>query len=260
MAQEIEGQVGGEHAEGHSPLAQFEVFPIFGEPDSIGVVSFTNSALAMVIGAVLVLLVLHLGMRRAQLVPTRLQSIAEISYEFIAGMIRDNVGGEGRKYFGFIFTLFMFVFAGNMLGLIPYSFTYTSHIIVTFTMAMVVFIGVTAIGFMKHGLKFFGFFLPTGVPIFLAPLLIPIEVLSYFTRPISLSLRLFANMTAGHTMLKVFAGFVAPLGGATLLVGGIIPLALVTALTGLEFIIAFLQAYVFTILSCVYLHDALHMH
>ena len=247
--------------EDHGPLHQFEISPLFGgDANDLAFYSFTNSSLFMLIAIVAVTLVLSFGVRRAQLVPTRLQSIAEISYEFIANMIRDNVGTEGRKYFGFIFTLFMFVFAGNMLGMIPYSFTYTSHIVVTFTMAAVVFVGVTVIGFMKHGLKFFGFFLPTGVPIYLAPLLVPIEVLSYFTRPISLALRLFANMTAGHTMLKVFAGFVAPMGGAALIVGGAIPLALVTALTGLEFIIAFLQAYVFTILSCVYLHDALHMH
>lgn len=246
---------------GHSPLAQFEIKSIFSaDPDVLEFHSFTNSSLLMVVGAVLVTLTLTMGIRRGELVPSRLQSVAEISYEFIAHMIRDNVGSEGRKYFGFIFTLFMFVFAGNMLGMIPYGFTYTSHIVVTFTMAAVVFVGVTVIGFMKHGLKFFGFFLPADVPIFLAPLLIPIEVLSYFTRPVSLALRLFANMTAGHTMLKVFASFVAPLAGATWIVGGAIPLALVTALTGLEFIIAFLQAYVFTILSCVYLHDALHMH
>jgi F-type H+-transporting ATPase subunit a len=205
---------------------------------------------------VLVTVTLTMGIRRGELVPSRWQSVAELSYEFIAHMIRDNVGTEGRKYFGFIFTLFMFVFAGNLLGLVPFSFTYTSHIIVTFAMAAVVFVGVTVIGFVKHGIKFFGFFLPTGVPIFMAPLLVPIEVLSYLTRPISLALRLFANMTAGHTMLKVFAGFIAPLG----IIGGIVPLGLVTALTGLELIIAFLQAYVFTILSCVYLHDALHMH
>ncbi len=222
--------------------------------------SFTNSSLFMVLGVVLVTLTLTMGIRRGELVPSRLQSVAELSYEFIAHMIRDNVGSEGRKYFGFIFTLFMFVFAGNLLGLVPYSFTYTSHIVVTFAMAAVVFVGVTVIGFAKHGMKFFGFFLPAGVPIFMAPLLIPIEVLSYFTRPVSLSLRLFANMTAGHTMLKVFAGFVGTMGGAFFVVGGLVPLALVTALTGLEFIIAFLQAYVFTILSCVYLHDALHMH
>jgi F-type H+-transporting ATPase subunit a len=149
----------------------------------------------------------------------------------------------------------MFVFFGNMLGMVPYSFTYTSHIIVTFAMAAVVFVGVTTIGFMKHGIRFLGFLMPTGIPVFMAPLIIPIEILSYFTRPVSLALRLFANMTAGHTMLKVFASFVFGLG-----VFGIVPLTLVAALTGLEFIIAFLQAYVFTILTCVYLNDALHMH
>jgi F-type H+-transporting ATPase subunit a len=246
---------------GHSPLAQFEIKALFGaDPHQLEFYTFTNSAAFMVAGAVLVTLVLSIGIRRGQLVPSRWQSIAEVSYEFIANMIRDNVGSEGRRYFGFIFTLFMFVFAGNLLGLLPYSFTYTSHIIVTFMMAAAVFVAVTAIGFMKHGVKFFGFFLPAGVPIVMAPLLIPIEILSYFTRPVSLALRLFANMTAGHTMLKVFASFVAPLGAGFFIVGGILPLALVTALTGLELIIAFLQAYVFTILSCVYLNDALHLH
>jgi F-type H+-transporting ATPase subunit a len=254
-------ETGGNGGEGHGPLYQFEIAPLFSsDADDIAFYSFTNSALFMVLAVVLVTFFLAFGMRRGQLVPSRWQSMAEITYEFIAGMIRDNVGTEGRKYFGFIFTLFMFVFAGNLLGMMPYSFTYTSHIVVTFTMAAVVFTGVTVIGFMKHGLKFFGFFLPEGVPIYMAPLLIPIEVLSYFTRPISLALRLFANMTAGHTMLKVFAGFVGTMGGAFFVVGGLVPLALVTALTGLEFIIAFLQAYVFTILSCVYLNDALHMH
>ncbi len=217
--------------------------------------SYTNSALFMTIGVVLAISLLMLGTRHRALVPGRLQSVAELSYEFIANMIWDNVGTEGRKYFPFIFTLFMFVFFGNMLGMVPYSFTYTSHIIVTFGMALVVFVGVTAVGFMKHGIRFLGFLMPTGIPVFMAPLIIPIEVLSYFTRPVSLALRLFANMTAGHTMLKVFAGFVFTLG-----VFGVVPLALVAALTGLELIIAFLQAYVFTILTCVYLNDALHMH
>ena len=250
---------------GHSPLEQFEIKTLFpagdthampGEAADLPFYAFTNSALFMVLGIALVIAFLALGTRRGALVPSRLQSMAELSYEFIANMIRDNVGHEGRKYFPFIFTLFMFVLAGNLLGMIPYSFTYTSHIVVTFAMAAVVFIGVTVIGFAKHGLRFLGFFLPSGVPVVMAPLLIPIEVLSYFTRPVSLSLRLFANMTAGHTMLKVFAGFIAPLG----IIGGIVPLALVIGLTGLELIIAFLQAYVFAILSCVYLHDALHMH
>ena len=246
---------------GHSPLEQFVVKVLGGghgvatEPVAIPFYSYTNSALFMTLAVVLVTIVLTLGMRRAALVPSRWQCLAELSYEFIGNMIRDNVGQEGRKYFPFIFTLFMFVFAGNLLGMMPYSFTFTSHIVVTFAMAAVVFVAVTLIGFAKHGLHFLSFFLPSGVPMIMAPLLIPIEILSYFTRPVSLALRLFANMTAGHTMLKVFASFIAPLG-----VVGVIPLALVIGLTGLEFIIAFLQAYVFTILSCVYLNDALHLH
>jgi len=241
--------------EAHSPLEQFEIKPLvslrLGDVD----LSYTNSALFMTIALVLAASFLMLATRRSALVPGRWQSLAEISYEFVANMIRDNVGQEGRKYFPLIFSLFMFVLFGNLLGLIPYSFTYTSHIIVTFAMAAVVFIGVTIIGFKKHGLHFLSFLMPAGVPIFMAPLIVPIEVLSYFTRPVSLSLRLFANMTAGHTMLKVFAGFVALLG-----VFGVVPLLLVAALTGLEMIIAFLQAYVFTILTCVYLNDALHLH
>jgi F-type H+-transporting ATPase subunit a len=170
-------------------------------------------------------------------------------------MIRANVGHGGEKYFPFIFSLFMFVLFGNLLGMIPYSFTFTSHIIVTFAMAVVVFVGTTVIGFATHGVKFFNMFLPAGTPWYVAPLLIPIEILSYFTRPISLALRLFANMTAGHTLLKVFGGFVVSMGLA-----GIVPLAAVVAITGLEFLIASLQAYVFAVLSCIYLNDALHMH
>ncbi len=234
---------------------QFEIQTLISiQPGGLDL-SYTNSALFMTIGVVLAITLLMLGTRRRALVPGRLQSVVELSYEFIANMIRDNVGQGGRKYFPFIFTLFMFVFFGNMLGMVPYSFTYTSHIIVTFALALVVFVGVTVVGFKTHGIRFLGFLMPAGVPMFMAPLIIPIEVLSYFTRPVSLALRLFANMTAGHTMLKVFAGLVITAG-----VFGIVPLALVAALTGLEFIIAFLQAYVFTILTCVYLNDALHMH
>ena len=239
----------------HSPLAQFEIHALL--PINVGGLdlSFTNSALTMFIAVGCTAFLLLFGMRHATLVPGRWQSLAEISYEFVANMIRTNVGSEGRQYFPFVFTLFMFIFFGNMLGMLPYSFTFTSHIIVTFSMAFAVFLGVTVIAFLKHGAGFFGFFLPHGVPWYMAWLIIPIEVLSYFTRPVSLSLRLFANMTAGHTMLKVFAGFIVGLG-----VLGVVPLALVVALTGLEFIIAFLQAYVFAILTCVYLNDALHLH
>ncbi len=250
------GVADGHGGEAHGPLEQFEIKELislhFGDLN----LSFTNSALWMVIGIVVATLLFTFSVRSRALVPGRWQSIAELSYEFIANMIRDNVGSEGRRYFPFIFTLFVFILMGNMLGMIPYSFTYTSHIIVTFTMAAVVFVGVTLIGFARHGGKFLSFFVPEGVPIPLLAILVPIEVMSYFVRPVSLSLRLFANMMAGHTMLKVFGGFVIALG----LVGGIAPLLLIVALTGLEMGIAFLQAYVFAVLSCLYLNDAIHLH
>jgi F-type H+-transporting ATPase subunit a len=243
-------------AEGHGPLAQFEIKTLIplklGEID----VSFTNSALFMSLTLVLVTLFLVLGMRKRALVPGRWQSMAEMSYEFVANLLRDTVGSEGRKYFPLVFTLFMFILFGNMLGMIPYSFTFTSHVIVTFAMALAVFIGVTVLGFVKHGFHFFSFFVPPGVSVVLWPLMIPIEIISYLSRPISLSVRLFANLTAGHTMLKVFAGFIISLG----VVGGVLPFAFVVALTGLELLIAFLQAYVFTILTCFYINDALHLH
>lgn len=238
-----------------SPIEQFQIRKILDVDLGFADASFTNSALFMVAAVVLATLFLVLSTRERSLIPGRWQSMAEIAYEFVANMIRTNVGAEGRKYFPFIFSLFMFILFGNMLGLIPYGFTFTSHLAVTLGMALVVFIGTTIIGFAKHGLHFFSFFLPHGTPWFIAPILVPIEVLSYFTRPISLSLRLFANMTAGHTLLKVFAGFVAALG-----IAGIVPLAAVIGLTGLELLVAFLQAYVFAVLSCIYLNDALHMH
>lgn len=218
--------------------------------------SFTNSSLFMVLAVAVISFLTIWGMRGRALVPTRMQSVAEISYEFIANMVRDNVGSAGQRYFPFVFTLFMFVLACNMLGMIPYSFTVTSHIIITFALAAVVFIGVTIIGFAKHGIGFLKFFVPSGVPAALLPLLVVIEVISYLTRPISLSVRLFANMMAGHTMLKVFGAFVVGLG----VIGGWAPLAFMVAFTGLEILVAFLQAYVFAILTCIYLNDALHMH
>ena len=242
--------------EGHSPLAQFEIKTLIPLKLSDFDVSYTNSALFMSLTLVFVILFLVLGVRRRAIVPGRWQSMAEISYEFVANLLRDTVGNEGRKYFPFVFTLFMFILFGNMLGMIPYSFTFTSHIIVTFAMALIVFIGVTILGFLKHGLHFFSFFVPPGVSVVLWPLMIPIEIISYLSRPISLAVRLFANLTAGHTMLKVFAGFVVSLG----VVGGLLPFAFVVALTGLELLIAFLQAYVFTILTCFYINDAIHLH
>jgi F-type H+-transporting ATPase subunit a len=203
------------------------------------------------------------GARKRDLVPGRLQSMAEISYEFIAGMIDDNVGHEGREYFPFIFSLFIFILLGNLLGLIPYGFTFTSHIIVTFAMAAVVFIGVTIIGIARHGWHFLTFFVPHGVPLALLFLLVPIEILSYFIRPFTLAIRLFANMMAGHTMLAIFAGFVVPLAVlATPLVKplAVVPLGVDVLLIFLELLVAVLQAYVFTILTCLYLRDAIHLH
>ncbi len=238
-----------------NPLEQFQIKKVLDVDLGIVDASFTNSALFMVLAVAATAAFLILGMKERSVVPGRWQSLVELCYEFVANMVRDNVGSDGRKYFPFIFSLFMFFLMGNLLGLLPYSFTFTSHLAVTFGMAMVVFIGTTVIAFAKHGFKFFGFFLPHGTPLFVAPLLVPIEILSYFFRPISLALRLFANMTAGHTLLKVFGGFVVAMG-----VAGVVPLVAVIAVTGIELIIAFLQAFVFTILTCIYLNDALHMH
>lgn len=242
-----------------NPIEQFKIKPIvdlhMGNVD----ISFTNSAVMMVISVVLITAFLTLSVRSRALVPGRWQSVAEVFYEFIAGMLRDNVGSQGRKYFPFIFTLFMFVLFGNVLGMIPGSFTYTSHVIVTFAMAAVVFIGVTIIGFARHGTHFLRMFFPHGAPLATALILIPIEVISYFSRPFSLAVRLFANMTVGHIILKVMGGFVVSLGGFYLL-PGLVPFAFLGGITVLEFGIALLQAYVFTILSCIYLHDAIHMH
>ncbi|MBO6559320.1 MULTISPECIES: F0F1 ATP synthase subunit A [Nisaea] len=238
-----------------SPVAQFELKTLI--PIEVGGVdlSFTNSAAWMVLAIAGVTAFLTLSMSGRRLVPGRWQLMAELSYEFIANMVKDNVGSEGRKYFPFVFSLFMFILACNLFGMLPYSYTPTSQIIVTFAMAFVVFIGVTIIALARHGLHFFTFFFPSGAPVYMAPLLIPIEVISYFVRPVSLSVRLFANMMAGHTMLKVFGGFVIALG-----VFGVAPLALIVALTAFEILVAVLQAYVFTILTCLYLHDAIHLH
>jgi len=237
------------------PLHQFEIkrlIPLkLGDLD----VSFTNSSMWMVLAILGVTVFLVGGMRRRAVVPGRWQSMAEMSYEFIAGMIQENVGAKGRQFFPFIFSLFMFILFGNLLGMIPYSFTFTSHIIVTFAMAAVVFLGVTIVGFAIHGAHFLSYFVPKGVPAVMLVLMVPIEVLSYLTRPLSLSIRLFANMMAGHTMVKVFAAFTVMLG-----IFGVAPLFINVALTGFEFMVAFLQAYVFTILTCMYLNDAVHLH
>jgi len=241
--------------EKHSPLEQFEISPYAHFETGIGDLAFTNSSLSMVITVLAITLFLTLTVNTRSLIPTRMQLISEMSYNFIAQLINDTVGDQGKKYFPFIFAIFMFVLIGNMVGMVPYSFTFTSHIIVTFALAALVFIGVTILGFMKHGLHYFALLAPAGLPFYMLPILIPIELISYLSRPISLSVRLFANMLAGHTLLKVFAGFVLPLGFA-----GVLPLAFIVALTGLEILIAFLQAYVFAILTCLYINDAIHLH
>jgi F-type H+-transporting ATPase subunit a len=240
----------------HSPMEQFEIKRLLNFQIGSLDASYTNSALWMTIAVILAFLLFVVGTQKRALVPGRVQAMAELGYEFVANMVRDNVGDAGKKYFPFVLTLFVFILFCNVLGLVPYSFTPTSHIIVTFAMAAVVFVGVTIIGFARHGVHFLSLFVPKGVPFVLLLLLVPIEIISYFVRPFSLSIRLFANMLAGHTMLKVFGGFVVMLG----IIGGWAPLAFIVVFTGLELLIAFLQAYVFAILTCLYLNDAVHLH
>jgi F-type H+-transporting ATPase subunit a len=240
------------------PLDQFRVVPLDNTLIVGGLdVSFTNSSLWMLISVAAAYALVMLGTRQHALVPGRLQSVVELGYEFVAGIVRDNAGKEGMRFFPLVFTLFMFILFGNMLGMIPIPghFTFTSHIIVTFTMAVIVFLAVTALGFVLHGVRFLDFFVPHGAPGWMLPLLVPIEIISYCVRPISLSVRLFVNMMAGHTMMAVFIGFVIALG-----VFGVLPLLVAVALTGFEIAVAFLQAYIFTVLTCLYLHDAIHMH
>ena len=248
----------GEHSghEKHSPLDQFEINPLVNFEVGGVDLAFTNSSVSMVITVLFITLFLTLTVNPRSIIPSRMQLISELCYNFIAQLLNDTVGDQGKRYFPFVFSLFMFVLIGNMVGMIPYQFTFTSHIIVTFALAAVVFIGVTILGFVNHGIRFFTFFYIPGVPFYMHPLLIPIEVISYLSRPISLSVRLFANMLAGHTLLKVFAGFVVSMPFFT----GVLPLTFIVALTGLEILIAFLQAYVFAILTCLYINDAYHLH
>jgi F-type H+-transporting ATPase subunit a len=238
-----------------SPLEQFEIHPLAAFTAGGHNLAFTNSSMFMMIAVGAISLFLLAGMSRASVVPGRWQSMAELSYEFVANMVRDNVGSAGRPYFPFIFTLFMFILFLNLLGLVPGAFTVTSHIIITFAMAATVFVGVTLLGMFKHGIKFLGRFAPSGVPWPILILLVPIELISYCVRPFSLSLRLFANMLAGHTMLKIFGGFVVMMG-----VFGAVPLLVIVGLTALEVFVAMVQAYVFTILTCIYLNDVIHIH
>ncbi len=240
-----------------NPMEQFTVHRIGPEIKIAGVdLSFTNASLFMVISTSIILLFLFFGSKEKKIIPNKIQLIAEIFYNFVAKMISDTAGSKAKPYFPFIFSLFTFVLFCNMVGMLPYSFTVTSHIIVTLIMALFIFVAVTIIGFLKHGFKYLKIFVPSGVPAILLPLITIIEIISYLSRPVSLSVRLFANMMAGHTMLKVFGGFVVSLG----MLGGWLPLGFSVALTGLEILVAFLQAYVFAILTCIYLNDALNLH
>ena len=241
------------------PIHQFEITKLF----TIGhigghEIAFTNSSAYMFL-TVAVISLLMLGTGR-QLIPGRMQSVAELSYEFVASTIRSTAGSEGMKFFPLIFSLFMFIMISNFIGIIPYTFTVSSHLIVTVALALVVFFTVLFYGLYKNGLKFFKIFVPSGVPIAILPLVMFIEVLSFFLRPVSHSVRLFANMLAGHIALKVFASFIGMLGALGFLgwMGAILPLGLTMALTALELLVAFLQAYVFAILTCIYLNDAIH--
>jgi len=241
------------------PIHQFNIDKIF----TIGhignqEIGFTNSS-AYMFGTVALISLLMIGAGR-ELVPGRFQSMAEISYEFVANTLRSSAGAEGMKFFPLVFSIFMFICVSNIVGIIPYAFTVSSHIIVTAALALLVFFTVLIYGFYKNGLKFFKLFVPSGVPIVILPLVVTIEIISFLSRPVSHSVRLFANMLAGHITLKVFASFVTMLGafGIAGWLGAVLPLALTVALTALELLVAFLQAYVFAILTCIYLNDALH--
>ena len=243
------------------PLGQFRLMTGLGPLGHA--VNFTNSNEAMLASAVIVVILFAIGLRRGALVPGRIQALVEMLYEFVHGMCLDAIGEEGRKFFPLVFTIFSFILLGNLIGLFPYFFAFTSHIAVTLTLALFVFLFSTGVGFYTHGFRFFKFFVPAGVPGWLLPLLVPIEIISYLSRPVSLSVRLFANMTAGHVMWEVFAGFMLLLTASLGVVGvvaSILPLGLNVALVALELLVAGLQAYVFAILTCLYLHDAVHMH
>ncbi len=261
------------------PLHQFLILPIF-HFNCFGMdLSFTNSSLSVLIAVLLVFSFFLTGLRQKNLIPGRLQALVEMSYNLVAGLLNDNVGKEGLRYFPFVFSIFFFILFGNLIGMIPYMFTFTSHIIVTFLLAMVVFLFITILGLFLHGFHFFSLFMPKGASPFLAPILIPVEMISYLSRPISLSIRLFANMMVGHTMMKVFGGFVAMLIGVfgalaksckTIdevllnrfgeILFCLIPIGINVILTGFEIVIAIIQAYIFTVLTCVYLNDAVHLH
>jgi len=244
------------------PIHQFQITKLFtighlGGQD----IAFTNSSAYMFASVAVISLLMIGGSSGRRLVPGRIQSVAELIYEFVASMIRGNVGPEGMRFFPLVFSLFTFIMVSNVIGIIPYAFTVSSHLIVTAALALLVFVIVLSYGLYRNGLKFFKLFVPSGVPIYVLPLVVLIEIISFFfVKPVSHALRLFANMLAGHIALKVFASFVGMLGALGLIgwIGAIFPLGLTVALTALELLVAFLQAYVFAILTCIYLKDAIH--
>jgi F-type H+-transporting ATPase subunit a len=243
------------------PIEQFQIHKIF----TIGhiggqEIAFTSSSAYMFLAVAVISLLMIGGSAGRQLVPGRIQSVAELSYEFVASMIRSTAGSEGMRFFPLVFSIFMFICVSNVIGIIPYAFTVSSQLIVTAAMALFIFFLVLFYGLYRNGLKFFKLFVPSGVPIFIMPIVVPIEVISFLLKPISHSVRLFANMLAGHIALKVFASFIVMLSALGILgvFGAVLPLGLTIALTALELLVAFLQAYVFAILTCIYLNDALH--
>jgi F-type H+-transporting ATPase subunit a len=244
------------------PIHQFNINNIF----TIGhiggrTIAFTNSSAYMLLTVAVICLLAVRGFKHQQLVPGRFQAAAELSFEFVANMIRSTAGQEGMRFFPLVYSIFMFILVSNLIGIIPYAFTVASHIIVTAAFALLVFFTVLIYGFYKNGLKFFKIFVPSGIPIYILPLVVAIEFLSFLSRPLSHSVRLFANMLAGHITLKVFAGFIVLLGtslGTIGWIGSVVPLALTVAIYALEILVAFLQAYVFAVLTCIYLNDALH--
>ncbi|HNQ91796.1 MAG TPA: F0F1 ATP synthase subunit A [Alphaproteobacteria bacterium] len=243
------------------PMHQFQITPLI--PIEVGGVdiSFTNSALWVLIGAVLSIVIMGLAASRKSIVPGRIQLIGEEIYGFVEGMVTDNIGQKGKEYFPLVFTVFMIVAMGNMLGMIPYSFTYTSHLAVTASMALMIFAIVLLVGIIRHGFHFFSLFVPSDVPIWMMPLVVAIEIVSFISRPVTLSVRLFANMVAGHVLMKVIAGFAimfASMGGVVIL-GSILPVAFNVVMIGFEFFIAFIQAYVFAVLTCIYLKDTIEI-
>lgn len=237
------------------PLHQFVIHPLVKINFGLCDLSFTNASLAIICSVLFVYVMFFVGLRRSNIVPNRAQALVEVSYKLVEGMISDTTGAQGIKYFSFVFSVFFLVLFGNLVGLVPYSFTFTSHIMATFTVAMVVFVMVTILGFILHGFKFFGVFAPAGLPKWLLPFVVPIEMISYLARPFSLAIRLFANMLAGHAMMKIFAGFAGLMG-----FWAFIPIIGDTILMGLELVIAIIQAYIFSILTCIYLNDAIHLH